>query len=81
MAFTRTYRTVVPVLPGDDIDLLRWLTRESFERKAKDDCLRMIDYAEDMVSADDIPPKAAEQLGRPVTDYQWYAFTGKATNA
>lgn len=80
MAYTRTYRTVIPVDPDADLNVLRWLTRESFEVKADGDALRIIDYTETIVPADDIPPKIGKQLGRPVTTYQWYAFEAKATN-
>lgn len=79
MAYIRTYHTVLPLLPDADVDVARWLMRESFELKAAGDCLTLIDYAESTVSPDDIPPKAAKQLGRPITDYQWFGFTGKAT--
>lgn len=80
MAYTRTYRTVVPVDPDADLDVLRWLTRESFERRADGDALRIIDYREDTVPADDIPPKVGKQLGRPVDTFHWYRFEAKATN-
>jgi hypothetical protein len=42
--------------------------------------LRIVTYAEDTVPAEDIPPKAGKQLGRPVTDYEWFRFTATATN-
>jgi len=80
MAYTRTYHTTVPVLPDADRDLMRWLARESFEVKAEGDGLRIVTYAEDIVPAEDIPPKAGKQLGRPVTDYEWFRFTATATN-
>lgn len=79
MAYTRHYNTIVPVLPGADLDVLRWLTRESFERKAAGDCLIIVDYHEDTVAADDIPPKVGKQLDRPVKDYTWRRFTATAT--
>lgn len=80
MAYTRTYRTVIPAEPDADLDVLRWLARESFEHKAEGDALRIVDYTEETVPAEDIPPKAAKQLGRPVGDYVWFAFTARATN-
>ena len=79
MAYTRTYRTVVPLEPDDDAEVARWLARESFERKASGDCLVIIDYAEAVLDAADIPPKAAKQLGRPLDHYRWLSFTAKAT--
>lgn len=81
MAYTRHYHTVIPVEPDADLEVLRWLTRESFERRAASDCLHIIDYRESTVAAADIPPKAAKQLGRPLTDYRWFAFEATATNA
>lgn len=79
MAYTRTYHTIIPVEPDADLDVLRWLTRESFERKADSDCLRIVDYTETEIGADQIPPKAAKRLPRPVSDYQWHSFTATAT--
>lgn len=81
MAYTRTYRTVVPLDPGADLDVARWLARESFELKAAGDCLHIVTYAESTVTAADLPPKAAKQLGRPLDYYQWYEFTATATAA
>ena len=81
MAYTRTYRTVVPLDPGADLDIARWLARESFEQKAAGDCLVIVGYSESSVAADEIPPKAAKQLGRPLDYYQWLAFTATATAA
>lgn len=81
MPYTRTYRTIVPLEPGVSADVLRWLTRESFERKAQSDCLRIISYRESTMPADDIPPKAASQLGKPADYYEWHYFEAQATNA
>lgn len=80
MAYTRTYRTVVPVDPGADIDVLRWLARESFENKAEGDGLRITSWAEATIEPYDLPPKAAKQLGKPLTDFAFYEFTAQATN-
>lgn len=81
MAYTRTYRSTIPVLPDADLEVMRWLMRESFEKTAAGDCLRITDYQETEVDAADIPPKIANDLGRPVTDYRWWAFTATATVA
>ena len=80
MAYTRTYRTFIPVDPDAAVDVLRWLTRESFERKADGDSLRIVDYTEGTVPAEDIPPKVGKQLGRPVNTFVWHRFEAKATN-
>lgn len=81
MPYTRHYQTVIPVEPDTDLDVLRWLTRESFENKAAGDCLHIVDYKESTLTVDDIPPKAAKQLARPLGDYQWLKFEATATNA
>lgn len=60
---------------------MRWLMRESFERTAAGDSLHITDYQEQEVAADDVPPKVANDLGRPVTDFLWFAFTATATVA
>ena len=81
MTDEKVLRRVIPLRPGDDVDVLRWLTRESFERKAAGDALRIDTYLEAEVDAADIPPKAAKYLPHPVTDYRWFSFTATATAA
>lgn len=81
MAYTRTYRSTIPVDKDADLDVMRWLMRESFERTAGGDSLRITDYREDEVDPSDIPPKAANDLGRPVADFLWFTFTATATVA
>jgi hypothetical protein len=81
MAYTRTFSTVIPVEPGADLEVLRWLTRETFERKAELDALRIIDYTEAEVDPDELPPKAAKQLGRPLTEFQWHRFSAVCARA
>ena len=81
MAYTRRYHTVIPLEPDADLKVTRWLVRESFERKAAGDCLIIVDYTEATLSADDIPPKAAKQLPRPIAEYQWVSFEAVATVA
>lgn len=79
MAYTRKYRTVIPVEPDTDLEVMRWLMRESFERTATGDSLVITDYQESELAADDIPPKVAQQLGRPISDFRWFAFDATAT--
>lgn len=76
MGYKRTYRVVIPVEPGTDVELLRWLTRESFERKALGDSLRLVEYSESVVPLDRIPPKAADHLPLPLSDYEFREFVG-----
>lgn len=80
MAYSRSYRAVVPVEHGIDHETARWLARESFEKRATSDCLHIADedYTERQMSIDEIPPKAMKQLGRPLTDFDWYEFTAVA---
>ncbi len=79
MAYSKTYRTTVPLPPDTDLEVARWLIRESFERKATSDSLRINDYQEESVAPEDIPPKVAEDLGKPVSDFVWFTFTATAT--
>lgn len=81
MAYVRTYRTVLPLDPGADLDVTRWLARESFERKAVGDHLTILTWSEAEVDSADIPPKAAKRLPRPAGDYLWLEFTATATAA
>lgn len=76
MTYQKNYRTIVPVEIGLDHETARWLARESFEKRAASDGLELVDYTERDVPVDEIPPKAMEQLGRPLTDFSWFEFTG-----
>uniref|UniRef100_A0AAU8GQ61 Minor tail protein n=1 Tax=Mycobacterium phage Pharb TaxID=3136626 RepID=A0AAU8GQ61_9VIRU len=78
MPYTKTYRTVLPIEPEHDVEQARWLTRESFERKAAQHGLVIVDYRERTLTLDEIPPKAAEHLPRPLTDYSFVEFVGTA---
>jgi len=80
VAYTRTYRTIVPVEPDANLEVLRWLARESFEKTAVSDGLRMVAWNEAEIPSTDLPPKAAKQLGKPLSDFRFYEFTGQATN-
>jgi hypothetical protein len=72
----KRYRTMVPIEHGADRELARWLARESFEKTAASEGLRIVEYYERDVAVGEIPPKVAEQLGRPATDYDWFEFSG-----
>lgn len=78
MAYTKRLRAVIPVDPDVDLEVLRWLTRESFERTAAGENLRIIEFTEAELPADDIPPKVGKQLGRPVTSFAWHRFDAVA---
>lgn len=76
MTYQKRYRNIVPIVHGVDLDTARWLARESFENKAAGDGVELVEYNERVVPASDIPPKAMEQLGRPLTDFTFYEFSG-----
>ncbi|QFG11447.1 minor tail protein [Mycobacterium phage Ekdilam] len=76
MPYTKSYRTTIPIEPGADVEVLRWLTRESFERAAGFDGLTISEYAEREVPWTELPPKAAEHLPLRVDEYDWREFTG-----
>ncbi len=77
----RRYRRIIPLLPSvsaEDLAVMRWLTRESFEATAAADGLTVVDYAEATVPAGSIPAANKERLTRPIGDYRWHEFTALA---
>lgn len=84
MAYEKRYRTLIPI-PRDeaaDDQAVVWLTRESFDRTATADCLRIVDFTDlGEVAAAEIPPKVDKQLGRPASDYIWRLFEAVARRA
>lgn len=76
MPYTKSYRTTIPIEPGADVEVVRWLTRESFERAAGFDGLTITEYGEREVPWTELPPKAAEHLPLRVDEYTWLEFTG-----
>lgn len=76
MPYRKNYSTIVPIEHGIDLDVARWLARESFEKTVAGDCLELVEYVEEELQVDDIPPKAMEQLGRPLTDFRFFKFSG-----
>jgi hypothetical protein len=83
MPYQKRYRTVIPVLKGLTLDQeLVWLTRESFDRKAATDALVIVEFTDlGTVPAEDIPPKAEKQLGKPATEFVWRVFEGVGARA
>lgn len=79
MAYTKRFRTVIPADADTDIDVLRWLTRESFDRTAAGENLRIVEYSETELDPADIPPKIAKQLPRPIAAYTWHQFAAVAS--
>lgn len=83
MAYRKRYRTIVPIPREDSAEQeLIWLTRESFDRKAAGDALRIVEFTDHgEVAAEDIPPTADRDLGRPATDFRWRLFEGVGERA
>lgn len=89
--FEKRYKTVVPVprpadreplveIGGDDEHqdhaIARWLGRESFDNLAAEDRLELVEYSERVIPIDEVDPRLAELLGRPVDDFDWFEFSG-----
>jgi hypothetical protein len=84
VAYQKVYRTVVPVPRDQSVDdaVTVWLVRESFERTAESNALVLTSFTDlGEVAAEDIPPKAEKQLGRPATAFVWRSFEGVAERA
>lgn len=73
--YRKTWTVRVPVLPGDDEDLLLWLMRESAEKKAERFLLKVVEF-EDLgeVPAEDIAPLGVKQLGPTYQGCSFRAF-------
>jgi hypothetical protein len=64
VAYQKSWTVRVPVLPGDDTDLLLWLMRESAEKTAESYLLRVVEFEyRGTVDPLDIPPRGIKQLG------------------
>ena len=94
MAVTKTYRTVIPAPPGTDLEVMRWLVRESFDLKAASEGLTISDYTETELEANDLTPTSTSKQQSfasrvfeiifniaPTDAYQWFQFTAVASNA
>ena len=75
MAYRKTWNVCVPLLPGDDEDVLLWLMRESAENKAQQYLLKVIEFT-DMgeVPPQDIAPLGIKQLGPNYAGCSFRAF-------
>lgn len=89
--FEKRYKTVVPIprpagaeplteLGRDDEHqdhaIARWLGRESFENTVAGDRLELVEYSERVIPIDEVDPRLADMLGRPVADFDWFEFVG-----
>lgn len=74
MTQTRDYKTVIPYNDDTDLELLRWLTRESFELKIAADNLELVEYTEQDVDPKTVPAKTRALF----PDHSWREFTAAA---
>lgn len=73
MAGQRSYRPpLIPVERGADVDIVRWLARESVEKTVAADGMHLVEYHEREVPAGEVPKAWAEHLGRPIAEFTWY---------
>lgn len=92
MASTKKYRTVIPVEPGSDMAVVRWLVRESFDVRAAWDGLQIDTFTEVELSATDLTPTTTTKQqtfgsrlfqiifnNTAATEYQWYEFSAVAS--
>lgn len=71
--------TIDELLAGEghpDMLIARWLGRESFENTAAGDRLDLVEYNERLIPPDEVDPRLAERLGRPLDEFVWFEFSG-----
>lgn len=81
MAYQKTYRNALPLLPDQDAATAVWLAREAYDRKAANDSLKIVDFNVAEIDWKDLPPKAEKQLGRPLSDFRWLQTTAVGERA
>lgn len=75
MAYRKTWTVRVPVRPGEDLDTLTWLMRESAENTAASYLLRVAEFTDlGEVPAEDIAPLGIRQLGPDYAGCSFRAF-------
>lgn len=67
---TKTLKVTSPAEPGADIEVLRWLTRESFEHRAAGLNLEIVEYTETEVESREVSSAARELY----PDAKWIRF-------
>lgn len=79
---SKEYMTVIPVLAGTDTATLKWLTRESFDKLAAHEGLRIASFADGVLDPSQleqyVPRATAMKLPRPLAEYEWHLFTATA---
>lgn len=75
MAYQKSWTIRVPILPGDDTELMLWLMRESAEKVAESYLLKVIEF-EDCGTVDpmDINPRGIKQLGPAYDGAEFHEF-------
>lgn len=75
MAYRKTWTVRVPVLPGDDEDVLLWLMRESAELTAQSYLLKVTEFDDrGEILREDIPPIGLKQLGPDYAEARFREF-------
>ncbi|OHU55922.1 hypothetical protein BKG83_17255 [Mycobacteroides chelonae] len=78
MTAARQLRTLFPQPPDTDVDVLRWLARESFELTAAAEGLHIVEYRASTVPPESIPRAAQDHLDLPIETYTWHEFVAFA---
>lgn len=75
MVYTKSWTIRVPMLPGDDAELMLWLMRESAEKVAESYLLKVTEF-EDCGTVDplDINPRGIKQLGPAYDGAEFHEF-------
>ncbi len=85
MAYSTTYRRVVPVPRGQsalDDRQLKWLMAEGMWRKADADGLVVQSFKEaPRMNPLDVPPRADRRLGAKSDQFEWRVFEAVAARA
>lgn len=84
MAYTKTYRRVVPIRKGESMSdaQLKWLVAEGMWRAAESDGLVVQSFKEaPRMNPMDVPPKADRKLGAKSDQFEWRVFEAVAQRA
>lgn len=84
MAYSKTFRRVVPVPKGQGMSdaQLKWLMAEGMWRKAEDEGLVVRSFKEaPRMNPLDVPPKADRKLGAKSDQFDWRVFEAVAERA
>jgi len=75
MAYRKTWNLCLPLLPGDDEQIMLWLLRESAENKAASYMLKVVEFEDlGVVPRVDISPLGITQLGDGYKDATFREF-------